>query len=78
MLALCFSACASDPPTKTGWQKPGASAEELERDGKVCIRETQDREPNERREWLNARLLGNQFIDCMTSKGWKHVAVRED
>ena len=77
-LALCLLACASDPPTRTGWQKPGSSAEELDRDGQTCLRETEDREPNERREWLNTRLLGNRFIDCMETKGWKRVVLHED
>jgi len=69
------TACASNPPTKTAWAKPGADSEELEVARKACLSDPGDLQTQETSEWLNARLAGNRFVGCMEKRGWKRVSA---
>lgn len=69
------TACASNPPPKTAWTQPGASAAELDDAKKACLADTAALETHETSEWLNARLAGNRFVRCLEERGWTRVAI---
>jgi len=74
--ALVFTAaCATDPPAKSAWTRPGGDREELEADRKACLSNPLDLQTQETSERLNARLAGNRFVDCMEERGWRRVSA---
>ena len=75
-VTLLFAvSCASDPPPRSAWTRPGSDAQELESARQACLSKAADLQAQETSERLNARIAGNRFVDCMEERGWKRVAA---
>jgi hypothetical protein len=53
------------------WEKPGATAEDLEEAREACLAEpTPSNTNSQRRDRLEADAMGNAFVACMEARGW--------
>ncbi|MDX1650199.1 MAG: hypothetical protein R3263_10130 [Myxococcota bacterium] len=71
--ALLLAACAGPAP-EARWTKPGASAEDLERDRSHCLRVAEEAVPPGAGDREQVQRGGNAFLRCMRERGWTQTA----
>jgi hypothetical protein len=72
-VAACFVfvAACNRGPTIVVWEKPGATAAELEEARAACAEEPAERDPERiNRTRYQADTAGKQFVECMNERGF--------
>jgi len=71
LVTFAFATGCAGRRTVVVWEKPGATAAELEEAREVCLEEPTPRNTNsQRRDRMEADAMGNAFVACMEARGW--------
>ena len=73
-LGLLLAVACAAPHAEVRWTRPGATAEDLERDRADCLRVAEEAVPLQGGEREQVEKGGNAFLRCMRERGWTQTA----